>query len=176
MLEARCAGQRCLLLWVITWVSKWSGANSFPHRDSLPALIRHLCDWRPKFSACQLIWSHCYGSNLIWWERAGFCQYGWDKAAAFTKSLNKLGREGPVSWQWSPSQSLSLPIMSLYTSLLHPHAKKWFRQRRKKKYEECCANCWVLYSMCIQIMENSLTTTIFQHDDVLTVFSRQSNL
>lgn len=73
-------------------------AHSFPHWDSLPGLIRHLCDWRPEFSACQLIWSHRYGSNLIWGERAGFCQYGWDKAAAFTNPLNKLSREGPVSW------------------------------------------------------------------------------
>lgn len=100
-------------------------AHSFPHRDSLPTLIRHLCDWRPEFSACLLIWSHRYGSNLIWGERAGFCQYGWDKAAAFTNPLNKLSREGPVSWQWSPSQSLYLPLVNLHTSHLHSHAKEW---------------------------------------------------
>lgn len=78
-------------------------AHSFPHWDSTLALIRHVCDWRPEFSACQLIWSHRYGSNLIWGERAGFCQRRWDKAAAFTNPLNKLSREGPVSWQWSSS-------------------------------------------------------------------------
>lgn len=100
-------------------------AHSLPHQDSLPPLIRHLCDWRQEFSACQLIWSHRYGSNLIWGERAGFCQYGWDKAAAFTNPLNKLSRERPVSWQWSSSPSLSVSLMNLHTSHLHPHAKKW---------------------------------------------------
>lgn len=108
-------------------------AHSFPHQDSLPPLIRHLCDWRQEFSACQLIWSHRYGSNLIWGERAGFCQYGWDKAAAFTNPLNKLSRERPVSWQWSSSPSLSVFLMNLHTSHLHPHAKKWCYGSRKRR-------------------------------------------
>lgn len=127
-------------------------SHDFPHQDSLPALIRPLGDWRPKFSACQLIWSHRYGSNLIWGERAGFCQCVWDKAASFTNPLNKLNRKGPVTLQWSPPHRSLLPPCAhshfnespylTFTSTCH---ERWWDvegQRREKEETETVLLTW----------------------------------
>lgn len=150
-------------------------AHSFPHRDSLPALIRHPCDWRPEFSACQLIWSHRYGSNLIWGERAGFCQYGWDKAAAFTNPLNKLSREGPVSWQWS-FLPIPIPVFneSPYLTFTSTCQRVMVGVKEGKKKTECCANLLVLKSIHVKIKEKQNITVYLNTFLVLDVFWRQS--